>query len=77
MSTQHSTAKLPVEFPQPYSGHLIDQLLSIVSQAVATATLPGCCYEGEALTCYKPATVHHLALEQDFCARHFRAVERG
>lgn len=83
MPTPHSSTAPVEEFPQVHSGLTIERLLSIVSQAVATATLPGCCYQTPesswgacdgGFPCYRPATVHHLASEQDYCARHYYTV---
>lgn len=51
-------------------------------------TLSLCCHEtivddggtgefNQVFPCVKPATIHDLATEQDFCFEHYRAVGRG
>lgn len=44
--------------------------------------LYGCAFEDyrgrfDAKPCTRPATVHHLGHEVDYCLKHFEAVERG
>jgi hypothetical protein len=77
----HST--LPVfshpHFPQVFN-RTIDQA---VRRLLARPQLGVCCYESpetlpgacDGQPCYRAAIVHDLATDQEFCARHFAAVE--
>ena len=84
MAVQHLTVLHSPEFPQVFSGAL-DQLQSRVERVVRESQLSPCCYESpesrpgaaDSLPCSQTATVHHLASEQEFCAKHFREVSRG
>jgi hypothetical protein len=69
------------QFPQIFSS-AIDHL---VARIAVKPQLGTCCYETpesrrgacDATPCRSLATVHHLATEQEFCARHFAEVNRG
>ncbi len=78
----HST--LPVfrspAFPQVFAAALTQE----VTRVSAHPQLSLCCYVSPVIgiadggyECKEPAVVHHVATEQDYCARHYREVGRG
>ena len=76
MAAQHLTALSSPEFPQAFED-LIDYEVRRVSRIVDQAQLSTCDFADEYCDCRDKATVHHLKSEQEFCARHFAAVNRG
>ncbi len=76
MAAQHLTSLSSPNFPQVFAA-LIDREITRVSQLLAQSQLTQCFFEDEYCDCRERATVHHLASEQEFCLRHFQAVERG
>jgi hypothetical protein len=68
----HTLTPLPVHtFPQ-------SSIDAVLAQLEARPTLGTCEYEGEDFECRKPATVHHLGLEKEFCAACFaKVIRRG
>lgn len=77
MAAQHLTVLSLPSFPQNFQ-RALNQLLRRVDQGFAASPVLGTCdYESDC-DCPQPATVHHLELEQEFCAAHFRkVVSRG
>jgi hypothetical protein len=54
------------------------QTLPAPSAAISTVPdLVQCFFSDEHCDCRDLGTVHHLASEQEFCPRHFEAVNRG
>jgi hypothetical protein len=49
----------------------------MVERIAAKPVLGQCWYEDEYCDCRKPATVHMLDTDFEYCARHFEAVTRG
>ena len=56
---------------QAFTAAVLDRF---VAQIAARPTLGTCDYKDEFVDCRKQATVHHLGLEREFCAEHFRKV---
>jgi len=63
-------------FPQVFED-AIDFEIRRVDRILAQSQLGQCNFSDEHCDCRAQATVHHLASEQEFCARHFQAVTRG
>ena len=61
------------EFPQVFTQAIDD----LVDRLAARPQLGQCWYEDEYCDCRAQAVVHNLATEQEFCLRHFLAVNRG
>jgi hypothetical protein len=83
MAAQHLTVLPPLEFPQiQLLRSTLDPLTRMVDRVLLESQLSLCCYESpesrpgacDSVPCNQAATVHHLALEQEFCAKHFRTV---
>lgn len=70
-------SNLPVfshpDFPQTFAA-AIDRA---VERMLAKPQLGTCWFEDEYTVCRKPATVHHLGTDFEYCAEHFKAVLRG
>lgn len=62
-------------FDRFFSG--IELIVVRAEARAAKAHLSECAFSNEYVSCAEVATVHHLASEQEFCARHFQAVSRG
>ena len=63
-------------FPQNFT-HALSQLLGRVDRVLIAHPILGTCdYESDC-DCRRPATVHHLKSEREYCAAHFRKVSRG
>jgi len=73
----HST--LPVlthqDFPQVFEDAVHFEVLRV--SKVVDQGLGFCAYEDEHCDCRKPAVVHLLGSDSDYCLRHFREVSRG
>lgn len=65
------------DFHSAFLDREIFQLDNLITHSFAKAHLSECAFSNEYVSCAEVATVHHLASEQEFCARHFRAVSRG
>jgi len=61
------------QFPQVFS-EAIDQM---VARIAAMPQLGSCDFDTEFDDCHAPAVVHDLGRDQEFCMRHFLAVNRG
>lgn len=73
----HDLTFVPLsEFPQLIDLE-IEALNSLVTRAFARVHLSTCDFAGAWGECNQPATVHHIASEQEFCLRHFQVVSRG
>ncbi len=75
MAAQHLTALSSPEFPQVFDG-CFARLSARVDRVVAQSHLSTCDFNDEYCVCREVATVHHLASEHEFCARHFRQVTK-
>lgn len=77
MAAQHLTALASPEFPQVLTDS-IERIIDVVDVVLArNAPLSQCDFSDQDCDCREVATVHHLQSEQEFCARHFKAVNRG
>jgi hypothetical protein len=72
----HSTlsALSTPEFPQVFAS-TIDRQIEWVDRIAVQSHLVQCYFSDEWCDCRKPATVHHLKSEQEFCLTHFLEVE--
>ena len=76
MASETLSALSHPNFPQTFES-AIDFEIRRVSRIADQAQLGQCAFEDEFCDCRQPATVHHLASEQEFCVRHFAGVSRG
>jgi hypothetical protein len=83
----HST--LPVlthpSFPQVFAAAISAEVNRVCFPVPTQPQLSICCFTSpesswgacDSIECRDVATVHDVATELDYCARHFRAVRRG
>ncbi len=71
-----ASPRFPQVFPSTLVG-ILDRYLVRVDAILSQAQLGSCDYSDEHVDCKALATVHDLASEREFCARHFQAVSRG
>ena len=77
MAVTHLTALSSPEFPQVLTDS-IERIIDVVDVVLArNAPLSQCDFSDQYCDCREVATVHHLKSEHEFCARHFKAVNRG
>lgn len=73
MAASDLTVLRSPDFPQV----LKDAIDRAVSRIADRPELGRCDFEDEFFDCRKPATVHNLIDDMEYCARHFREVLRG
>ena len=75
MAHSNLASTLSTDFPQPYSGTMLDSLVAGVDRVLAAQeALPGCEFDSHqgAFACGRPAVVTDLETEQSLCLRCFR-----
>jgi hypothetical protein len=81
MATQKLSSLSSPLFPQVIPG-VMDRYIAHVDRILAECELTTCCHESpesswgasDGLVCSAKATIHELATEREYCARHFREV---
>jgi len=74
VAAHHLTVLHSPDFPQTYSGQLIDSLIR--SAEIAQPRLGVCWYDDGCEVCSQPGVVHQLGTDYEFCLDHFRKVMR-
>lgn len=89
MAAHNLPVPAPSDFPQVFTEALAQNFARSINQIVdrilAKPFLGMCDYEspesswgtGDGISCNQTATVHDLASDLEFCAKHFRVVSRG
>jgi len=83
MAAQNLTTLTRSEFPQVLAQALNQEVTRV--NRVVEAHLSICCYVSaesrwracDAVECRQIATIHDIATEQEYCAAHYRDVQRG